>query len=166
MAGAKPLNLREWIDLSKLAPPLTRDLILRIEATVEAGRFLPEPPSERELHAWLWTGSEEHGQRAFDEDDLGQAMHKARESGLHVCVRSDPETRWEWIVLRRFHGKESRVGCHSLAAAARTFAAWAYEAWCGIGIPYLIGSKPEAGKAVDSLISALEKRGVENDDGR
>jgi DNA-directed RNA polymerase beta subunit len=137
MAGAKPLNLREWIDLSNLTPPLTRDLVLRIEATVEAGRFLPEPLSERELHAWLLTGDENHGRRDFDEDDLGRALHKARLEGPVPAiygVRNDG-----WVVE---YQEEHR--CADLAAVARTVAALAYrEVHAEADVRHLLGDQRE-----------------------
>jgi hypothetical protein len=120
----KPLTRSEYNE-AKLRGRSIHAFADRIEATIEAGGFAPEPLSERALLSWLWADKDVPNEllvtRDFTFHDLGRAWSTVRAFG--VVAHLHPHENGGYLVLA--DGIEYEAA--DIAACARILTALAYQ---------------------------------------
>ena len=135
----RPLTRKEWTELvhAKVATLEHRGYLLmpaqmaRIAATIEAGGFAPEPVSEFDVRAWLYSDASAYDRIA--EIDLRDAFRVARENEMWAAVRAD--ARGGYVV----NGGHRGHYCDNIDSVARTIAALAYAKAKGVDVSHLLG---------------------------
>lgn len=125
---SRPLTARQFQQILKYTPSdesmyyVGRDDMQRIEDTIKAGGFTPEPLREPTLKEWLWRDRPGDWHRPFEVFDLGRALVIARMEGIHPTL--DAAAKSTWILM--VEGRTYRF--NDLCGVARHLTALAYKA--------------------------------------
>ena len=130
----KPLTRKEWSNIKPGGRGLTREQHDRIEATIEAGGFAPEPITENQVKTWLYRDGGTTYLPHFTSQDLDMAVYQAGASATKVALHV------ESVSLTYVDYEGVCYPCKSPGSIARTVGALVYKkAHPGVGVSHLLG---------------------------